>query len=394
MATRYITEQNLSSCGLERKHCVKCSISYDPLCQSQSTYSYKDKLLRLLDSVIEDALNGAKMKYINTALNIPVYRVKITESRLNKADTEKLQTWEAIHRNDNVIVRSNLINSDNENNNFKPPEDDLEYYYICFYVKNTLADINLAENGTFSDVTEECENCRKKNFRICLIDGQGAHYKGDHSQQQSNKPQGKQSNKPQGKQSNKPMGKRLRHQKKKKGLTIPKRGRSNITMNEIIDKCIVDESALDSSLYSDNVVDPYNVQARNQEAPMHSNTTSKSESIVDQNKTSDEAQKKRGLILDNKSPQEDLSFSKLKQKQKSRVQKRNIEGHEASYMTRGSVGDPEVERYQNRASHKEIQSNYDQMGNVLKNENNKDTAKHSSKRESRRNKNKNKISKK
>ncbi|GME92873.1 unnamed protein product [[Candida] boidinii] len=168
-STRYITEQNPSSWGLERKHCVKCSISCDPLCESQSTYSYEDKLLRLLDSVIEDALNGAKMKYINTALNIPVYRVNINKSRLNKADTEKLQTWEAIHRNDNVIVRSNLINSGNENNNFKPPEDDLEYYYICFYVKNTLADINLAENDTFSDVTEECENCRKKNFRVCLV---------------------------------------------------------------------------------------------------------------------------------------------------------------------------------------------------------------------------------
>ncbi|OWB64409.1 hypothetical protein B5S32_g3868 [[Candida] boidinii] len=168
MSTRYITKQNPSSCVLARRH-FRRPISCDPPCQSQSMYSYEDELLRLLDSVIEDALNGAKMKYINTALTIPVYKVDNIKSRLNKADTEKLETWETIHRNDNVIVRSNLINSDNENNDFKPPEDDLEYYYICFYVKNTLADINLAENDTFSDATEESENCRKKNFRVCLV---------------------------------------------------------------------------------------------------------------------------------------------------------------------------------------------------------------------------------
>ncbi|OWB75725.1 hypothetical protein B5S31_g5679 [[Candida] boidinii] len=153
---RYITERNTSSCGLERKNWVKCSISCDPSCQSQSTYSYEDELLRLLDSVIEDALNGAKMRYINTAVNIPVYRVKITESRLNKSDTKQLQTWEAIYNSDQVFVSIREIN--NEDDNSEASDDNLEYYYICFLAKARLPDVNLAdideERDTFSHTPE------------------------------------------------------------------------------------------------------------------------------------------------------------------------------------------------------------------------------------------------
>ncbi|OWB56714.1 hypothetical protein B5S28_g2627 [[Candida] boidinii] len=167
--TRYITEQNPSSCGLERmagEHHVKCSVSCDPSCDSQSTYSYEDKLLRLLDSVIEDALNAAKMRYINTALTIPVYRVNITESRLKEADTEKLKIWDIIHRSDNVRIVSNFIHT-----NPDPPKDNLKAHYICFEVKNILPDINLAEKDTTSDNTEQSEFCRKKYVCVCLITG-------------------------------------------------------------------------------------------------------------------------------------------------------------------------------------------------------------------------------
>ncbi|OWB56716.1 hypothetical protein B5S28_g2629 [[Candida] boidinii] len=153
---RYITERNTSSCGLERKNWVKCSISCDPLCQSQSTYSYEDELLRLLDSVTKDALNGAKMRYINTAVNIPVYRVKITESRLNKSDTKQLQTWEVIYNSDQVFVSIREIN--NEDDNSEASDDNLEYYYICFLAKARLPDVNLAdideERDTFSHTSE------------------------------------------------------------------------------------------------------------------------------------------------------------------------------------------------------------------------------------------------
>ncbi|GME92590.1 unnamed protein product [[Candida] boidinii] len=167
MPTRYMTEQNSSSCGSERmagEHHVKCSVSCDPSCDSQSTYSYEDKLLRLLDSVIEDALDGAKMRYINTTLAIPVYRVNITELRLNKADTEKLKTWDIIHRSDNVRIVSNFIHT-----NPDPPKDNLKAYYICFGVKNILPDINLAEKDTTSDITEQSEFCRKKYVCVCLV---------------------------------------------------------------------------------------------------------------------------------------------------------------------------------------------------------------------------------
>ncbi|OWB79639.1 hypothetical protein B5S32_g3869 [[Candida] boidinii] len=149
MSTIYATEQNTSSCGLERKHCVKCSIDCDPSCQSQSTYSYENELLRLLDSVIEDVLNGAKMKYINTALTIPVYKVKITESRLSKADTEQLETWEAIYNSDQLFLSIREIN--NEDDNPEAPEDNLEYYYICLSAKDRLPDVNLA------DIDAECD---------------------------------------------------------------------------------------------------------------------------------------------------------------------------------------------------------------------------------------------
>lgn len=157
MAIRYITEQNTSGCGLERKHCVKGSISCDPSCQSQSTYSYEDELLRLLYSVTEDALNGAKMRYINTALAIPVYKVKITESRLNKADTEQLETWEAIYNSDQLFLSIRKINIEDDNS--EAPEDNLEYYYICLSAKDRLPDVNLAdidaERDAFSHTPEK-----------------------------------------------------------------------------------------------------------------------------------------------------------------------------------------------------------------------------------------------
>ncbi|OWB73457.1 hypothetical protein B5S31_g3200 [[Candida] boidinii] len=143
MPTRYITEQNTSGCDSERRHCVKCPVSCDPPCQSQSTYSYEDELLRLLDSVVEDALNAAKMKYINTALDIPVYRIKITESRLKEADTEKLETWEAIYNSDQVFLSIRKIN--NEDDNPEAPADNLEYYYICLSAQARLPDVNLAD---------------------------------------------------------------------------------------------------------------------------------------------------------------------------------------------------------------------------------------------------------
>ncbi|OWB56715.1 hypothetical protein B5S28_g2628 [[Candida] boidinii] len=160
---RYITEQNTSGCVLARRH-VKCSVSCDPSYQSQSAYSYEDELLRLLDSVIEDALDGAKMRYINTALTITVYRVNITESRLKEADTEQLKTWDIIHRSDNVRIVSNFIHT-----NPDPPKDNLKAYYICFGVKNILPDINLAEKDTTSDDTEQSEFCRKKYVCLCLL---------------------------------------------------------------------------------------------------------------------------------------------------------------------------------------------------------------------------------
>ncbi|GME95046.1 unnamed protein product [[Candida] boidinii] len=154
MAIRYITEQNPSSCGLERKHCVKCPVSCDPSCQSQSTYSYEDELLRLLDSVVEDALNGAKMRYINTALTIPVYKVKITESRLNKADTELLKIWKTLLNENNVKVSTNIWIRDG-NNKPDPFHDSLSYYYIRLLAKPELSDINLADDDKYSETSEE-----------------------------------------------------------------------------------------------------------------------------------------------------------------------------------------------------------------------------------------------
>ncbi|OWB73456.1 hypothetical protein B5S31_g3199 [[Candida] boidinii] len=152
--TRYITEQNPSSCGLERKHCVKCPISCDSSCQSQSAYSYEDELLRLLDSVVEDALNGAKMRYINTALTIPVYKVDNIKSRLSKTDTELLKIWKTLLNENNVKVSTNIWIKDG-NNKPDPLHDNLSYYYIRLLAKPELSDINLADDDKYSETSEE-----------------------------------------------------------------------------------------------------------------------------------------------------------------------------------------------------------------------------------------------
>ncbi|GME75831.1 unnamed protein product [[Candida] boidinii] len=97
------------------------------------------------------------MKYINTALTIPVYRVNITESRLKEADIEKLETWEAIHNSDDVSLLIRQI--DDENDYPEPPEDNVEYCSVYFLAQARLPDVNLAdidaERDAFSHVPEK-----------------------------------------------------------------------------------------------------------------------------------------------------------------------------------------------------------------------------------------------